>query len=135
MQDANALMARLYRFFRYVDDAAAFQGLAIFLDEKLGLFLWPKIVVVLAYQASAFGQPSKSSPARLNRTNRNDWLSLMNNMRGMFSMIASRNALAALSSSSMRLRSLMSRTNACQRPSGRMLALTSTGTSVPSFRS
>ena len=42
MQDANALIARLYRFFRYVDDAAAFQGLAIFLDEELGLFLWPK---------------------------------------------------------------------------------------------
>ena len=36
--------------------------------------------------------------------------------------------------SSMRLRSLMSRTKACQRPSGRMFELTSTGTSVPSFR-
>ena len=50
MQDANALMARLYRFFRYVDYLAAFQGLAIFLDEKLSLFPWPKIVVVLAYK-------------------------------------------------------------------------------------
>src|SRR5215467_10051449 len=37
-------------------------------------------------------------------------------------------------SSSRRLRSLMSRTNVCQRPSGRMLELTSTGTRVPSFR-
>ena len=37
-------------------------------------------------------------------------------------------------SSSRRLRSLMSRTKACQRPSARMFALTSTGRSVPSFR-
>ena len=51
VQDANALMARLNRFFRDVDDLAAFQGLAIFFDEKLGLW-WPKIVVAFADKRS-----------------------------------------------------------------------------------
>ena len=48
MQEANALMARLDRFFRDVHDRAAVQGLAIFLDKKVGLCLRPKVVVDLA---------------------------------------------------------------------------------------
>ena len=40
MQDANALIVRLDRFFRDVDHLA-FQRLAIFADEKLGLRPWP----------------------------------------------------------------------------------------------
>src|SRR5215831_16721943 len=50
MQDANASEPRMYRFFRYVDDIATFQGLAIFLDEEIGLLVWPVIVGILAYQ-------------------------------------------------------------------------------------
>ncbi len=50
MQEANALMARFYRFFRDVYDLAAVQGLAIFLDEELGLCPRPTVVVTLAYE-------------------------------------------------------------------------------------
>jgi len=50
MQEANALITRLDRFFRDVNDGAAVQGLAIFLDEEIGLCLRPQIVVALADQ-------------------------------------------------------------------------------------
>src|SRR6516225_5075515 len=50
MQSANASIPSQYRFFRYVDFAAPVQGLAIFLDEKLSLFLGPKIVGILAFK-------------------------------------------------------------------------------------
>jgi len=50
MQKTNALMARFYRFFRNIYHRVAVQGLAIFLDEELGLRPRPKVVVGLAYE-------------------------------------------------------------------------------------
>ena len=50
MHETDALVARLYRFFRDVYDLAAVQGLAIFLDEEFGLRPRPKIVVGLAFE-------------------------------------------------------------------------------------
>src|SRR5262245_41666767 len=50
MQETDTLMARFYRFFRDVYDLAVVQGLAIFLDEELGLRPRPEIVVGLPYE-------------------------------------------------------------------------------------
>ena len=50
VQEANAVMARLDRFFGDIDHVADLHGLPIFLDEELGLFPWPKIEVVLTDQ-------------------------------------------------------------------------------------
>src|SRR5262245_58639158 len=50
MQETETLTARFYRFFRDVYDLAVVQGLAIFLDEELGLRPRPEVVVGLPYE-------------------------------------------------------------------------------------
>src|SRR6185436_11335161 len=47
-QEADALMARLYRLFVDFDDVAALYGLVIFLDKELSLFRRPRLEVALS---------------------------------------------------------------------------------------
>ena len=126
MQEANALMARLDRFFRDVHDLAAVQGLAIFLDEKVGLCLRPKIVVVLADHR--LPRPTEQVFTCAIEPHEPQRLALLDEQHeGNVFDDGVEGCVGSLEFSSMRLRSVMSRTNACQRPSGRILALTSTG--------
>src|SRR5262245_60502108 len=53
MQSANASIPSQYRFFPYVEFDAPVQRLPSLLEEKLTLFLWPKIVGILAFKCLA----------------------------------------------------------------------------------
>ena len=85
-------------------------------------------------RSASRGNPRSSSPARLKRSKRRSVALFRKIIAGTVSMIESSRLVTRRSSSSLCFRREMSRRKACQRPSGRVLPVTSTGTSASSLR-